>query len=200
MAARARGNGWAQLFWAAFGRSRNAMLLTDDRRVILDANAAIVNLLRRDRDSIVGRPLWELVAGGPLASKREWADALLAGRFDGKAELRAADSTVQVQWAATVETVTGGRRVLFVAINASRSGAHFRPTPADVVPTGALTPRQREVVHLIALGAAGPEIATELQISHETVRTHARNAMVKLGARSRAHLVARALGEGRTFR
>ena len=200
MAADMRGNGWAHLFSTAFRRSRNAMLLTDDRRVVLDANAAFVKLLGRDRHSIVGRPLWELVAGGPLASKGEWADALLAGRFDGDAELRAADSTVQVRWAATAETVTGGRRVLFVAINASRSGAHFRPGPDDAVPTGALTPRQREVVHLIALGASGPEIATELQISHETVRTHARNSMVKLGARSRAHLVARVLGEGHTLR
>jgi len=195
----AQPSGWAQLFSTAFERSRNAMLLTDDLRVILEANAAFVKLLGRGRDSIVGRPLWDLVAGGPLASRREWADALLAGRFYGQAELHAADGTVQIQWAATAETVTGGRRVLFVAINASRWGVHFRPSRADTVPTGALTPREREIVHLVALGAAGPEIATELQISHETVRTHVRNAMGKLGARSRAHLVARALAEGHTL-
>ena len=51
-------------------------------------------------------------------------------------------------------------------------------------------------MHLVSLGAAGPEIAGELQISHETVRTHVRNAMEKVGARSRAHLVAKALGDG----
>ena len=42
----------------------------------------------------------------------------------------------------------------------------------------------------------GPESADELHISHDTVRKHVRNAMTKLGARSRAHLVAKALGEG----
>jgi len=36
----------------------------------------------------------------------------------------------------------------------------------------------------------------ELGISEETVKTHVRNAMAKLGARSRAHLVAKALTGG----
>jgi DNA-binding CsgD family transcriptional regulator len=40
------------------------------------------------------------------------------------------------------------------------------------------------------------EIADELHIAHNTVRTHVRNAMVKVNARSRSHLVAVALGEG----
>lgn len=51
-------------------------------------------------------------------------------------------------------------------------------------------------MHLVSLGATGPEIADELVISPETVRTHVRNAMEKLGARSRAHLVAESLAEG----
>jgi len=52
------------------------------------------------------------------------------------------------------------------------------------------------VIRLIAHGASGPEIADELGISHNTVRTHAANAMDRLGARSRAHLVAKVLGDG----
>ena len=51
-----------------------------------------------------------------------------------------------------------------------------------------------EVVRLVALGQTGPEIADDLGIAHDTVRTHVRNAMDKLGARSRAHLVAKAFG------
>jgi len=39
-------------------------------------------------------------------------------------------------------------------------------------------------------------IAEELGIAHETVRTHVRNAQDKVGARSRAQLVAIALGNG----
>ena len=51
-------------------------------------------------------------------------------------------------------------------------------------------------MRLVALGDTGPEIAAELQISHNTVRTHVRNSMQRVGARSRAQLVAKALGEG----
>ena len=52
------------------------------------------------------------------------------------------------------------------------------------------------MVQLVALGHTGPEIAEELGIAHDTVRTHVRNAMDKVGARSRAHLVAKAMSEG----
>ena len=54
-------------------------------------------------------------------------------------------------------------------------------------------------MQLVAAGETGPEIAEHLRISHATVRTHVRNAMTKLGARSRAHLVAKALGEGHSL-
>jgi LuxR family maltose regulon positive regulatory protein len=46
------------------------------------------------------------------------------------------------------------------------------------------------------LGRTAPEIADELQISVNTVRTHLRNSMQRVGARSRAQLVAKALAEG----
>jgi DNA-binding CsgD family transcriptional regulator len=55
-------------------------------------------------------------------------------------------------------------------------------------------------VRLISLGRSGPEIAEDLQIAHNTVRTHVRNSMLKLGARSRAHLVAKALSSGVALR
>ena len=70
-----------------------------------------------------------------------------------------------------------------------------RPVP----PAGPTRRREREVVALVAMGATGREIAEELQIAHDTVRTHVRNAMTRLGARSRAHLVAKALGGGHIF-
>ena len=54
-------------------------------------------------------------------------------------------------------------------------------------------------MRLVAAGETGPEIAEHLHISHATVRTHVRNAMAKLGARSRAQLVAKALGEGHSL-
>ena len=52
-----------------------------------------------------------------------------------------------------------------------------------------LTPREREVVVLIALGLSNEEIARKIYISPSTAKTHAARAMTKVGARDRAQLV-----------
>jgi PAS domain S-box-containing protein len=187
---------WAGLFSAAFKQSRNPMALLDGDRRHVDVNGAHLKLLGYKRDELIGRPAWDIVIGGPAVSEAEFRAALRAGEFSGEAELRSADGgRVAVQWAATTEIVTGRRMVLVVALNTSRSGPRFRRTLSPEQ-SAILSAREREVVRLVALGNTGPEIADLLLIAHDTVRTHARNAMVKVGARSRAHLVAKALGEG----
>jgi PAS domain S-box-containing protein len=193
----ARDQGWTGLFSSAFTHSRNAMALVDERRRHVDVNGAYVRLLGYPRDHLLGRPLWELVRDGPQAQEAEWTAALAEGRFSGETELICADGhLVAVQWGATAENVTGRRLILFVALSVSRWGAQFRRDPPAEPPGMDLSARELEVVRLVALGASGPEIADELLISHNTVRTHVRNAMTKAGARSRAHLVARAIGDG----
>jgi PAS domain S-box-containing protein len=192
-------DGWRGLFSTAFAQSRNAMVLADDARRLVDVNAACLKLLGRSRDAVVGQPLWLFVAHGPQASPREWASAVADGRFSGETELLAADgSRVAVQWGASTEIVTGRRLILFVALGTSRWGRRFR-RDVDAGDPIALSDREREIVRLVAAGNTGPEIADELHITHHTVRTHVRNAMTKSGARSRAHLVAKAYGDGLAF-
>jgi PAS domain S-box-containing protein len=188
--------GGAKLFTSCFKQSRNAMFLLDDERAIVDVNAAALQLLGYRRNELIGRRVWELVVGGPLLTPREWEGKLREGDFTGSAEVRAADGhSVGIQFAATVEVVTGRRLVLYVALNVSRWGARFRREP--IAQTGrSLSHRELEIIRLVAMGSTGKEIADELHIAHDTVRTHVRNAMTKSGARSRAHLVAKALGEG----
>jgi DNA-binding NarL/FixJ family response regulator len=53
-----------------------------------------------------------------------------------------------------------------------------------------LSPREREVLELLVDGYSGPEIAERLFLSLETVRTHIRNAVGKLGARTRVQAAA----------
>ena len=188
---------WGKLFWAAFTQSRNAMVLLDGDRRIVDANGAYLKLLGYRREQIINRPIYTFNVGGPQMSPAEWRAAIAAGEFSGERELLAADgSKVCMQLAATTEIVTGRRLVLLVALSTSRWGSHFRRTTTLDTKPGALSQREREIVRLVALGHSGPEIADELQIAHDTVRTHTRNAMSKVGARSRAQLVAKALGEG----
>lgn len=190
-------NGWAGLFETAFRQSRNAMVLVDDRRIQIDVNGAFLKLLGYPRERLIGEPLYRFVAEHSRASAEEWAAALAVGRSTGEAELICADgSRASVQWGATVEVVTGRRLVLFVALSTSRWGGQFRRTTLQARDAAPLSKREQEIVRLIALGSTGPEIAEELQIAHDTVRTHVRNSMTKLRARSRAHLVANALGRG----
>jgi PAS domain S-box-containing protein len=196
--------GWSGLFSACFAQSRNAMLLLDAQRRHRDVNGAYLRLLGYRRSELIGRPVWEIVQGGPLDTEAEWRNHMSEGRFAGDAVMLAADGgTVRVHWGATVEVVTGQRLVLFVALSTSMAGAHFRRGPGggglDADALRPLSDREREILYLIALGHTSPEIADMLQITHNTVRTHARNAMDKTGARSRAHLVAKALGEGLAF-
>jgi PAS domain S-box-containing protein len=190
-------DGWSALFSSAFRQSKNPMALVDDGRRVVDANPAILRLLGRGRDQVVGRHIWDFVVGGPLFTPAQWRAALAAHRFHGEAELVRADgSHVGVQWAGETEVATGRRLVLFVALSTSRWGGSFRRSVEIDHEPDELSPRELEIVRLIAHGESGPEIAAELHIAHDTVRTHVRNAMKKVGARSRAHLVAKVLGEG----
>ena len=173
------------------------MVLLDEERRQVDVNGAYLKLLGYRRADVLGHPVYEIVKGGPMATPAEWHALIGLGQFSGAGELVAADgNTVNVQYAAHTELVTGRQLVLFVAVSTSRIGRHFRRDVSDDSKLGELTDRELEIVRLVARGESGPEIAADLHIAHNTVRTHVRNAMTKLGARSRAHLVAKALGEG----
>ena len=59
-----------------------------------------------------------------------------------------------------------------------------------------LTPRQREILHLIARGYATREIASQLHVSVKTVETHRTHIMEKLDLHSRTELIKFALRQG----
>ena len=59
-----------------------------------------------------------------------------------------------------------------------------------------LSPREREVMSLLARGLKGPQVAERLRISPDTVRTHIENAMQKLEARTRVQAIAICLQHG----
>lgn len=56
-----------------------------------------------------------------------------------------------------------------------------------------VTPRQRQILQMFANGLSTAEAAKRLGLSAETVRTHAKASLPRLGARDRAHAVAIAL-------
>jgi PAS domain S-box-containing protein len=190
-------DGWRKLFTVAFKRSRNAMVLADEQRRIVDINRAFCNLVQRRRADLIGTPLYSVVQAGTEVSDKRWHELLEQDESVGDAIIDLPDGgTVRVHWAAHPETVTGRRLVLIVSVSTYRAGRYFRREVDNDAESGELSERELEIVRLVAMGYSGPEIAEQLHISHNTVRTHIHNAMVKTHARSRAHLVAKALGGG----
>jgi DNA-binding NarL/FixJ family response regulator len=61
---------------------------------------------------------------------------------------------------------------------------------------GRLTPREREILSLMAEGAGNRMIAETLVISENTVRNHVRSVLEKMHARSRTEAVVRAVKAG----
>jgi DNA-binding NarL/FixJ family response regulator len=90
-----------------------------------------------------------------------------------------------------VRVVASGEALLSPSVT-RRLIAEFasRTREASSLPgVGDLTPREREVVALIASGLSNQEIARKIYVSQSTVKTHAARAMTKLAARDRAQLV-----------
>jgi PAS domain S-box-containing protein len=174
------------------------MALLDDHRRHIDVNDAYLQLLGYGRPAFIGRPFYEFVVDGPILSPRQVHALLIRqSQVTGMVDLKCADGKyATVEIAAHPEIVTGKQLILLVGLRVGRRSrrdlhGHQSHRAAEM-----LTPREVEIVELIAVGLSGPEIGTELHLAHNTVRTHVHNAMVKLGAHSRAQLVAKALGEG----
>ena len=79
-------------------------------------------------------------------------------------------------------------------------GAYVDPridrSPPGARAATALSPRERDVLVLMAEGLTAELVAERLGVGVETVRTHVRNAVRKLGARNRVHAIALALDRG----
>jgi two-component system, NarL family, response regulator YdfI len=69
-------------------------------------------------------------------------------------------------------------------------------SPDDESPLEELTPREAEVLQLLAEGLGNKEIALRLNISEHTIKFHIRSILGKLGAASRTDAVARGLRGG----
>jgi DNA-binding NarL/FixJ family response regulator len=91
---------------------------------------------------------------------------------------------------------TAASELLMRAVNAALAQENFiDPAVPPAGSRGKLTRRQREILQLIANGESTTAASRELGLSEETVKTHTKNALGRLGARNRTHAVAIALRE-----
>lgn len=81
---------------------------------------------------------------------------------------------------------------------ATAAAAQERFIDADVPPKGSrgvITKRQREILQLLADGESTTVAARQLDLSEETVKTHIKSTLARLGAKNRSHAVAIGLRE-----
>ena len=183
------------------------MLIADDQRRWVTGNAAAGQLLGIPREQIP----WATMDDVTPASERsrleeQWEAFLGSGGAEGLYELFVPGrEPVPVEFGAVAHVQPSRHLAVFMALEPEAAGAGTTTLiggPAwsvivkDDEGRSALTRREREVLTLIAAGGRSEDVADELFVSPETVKSHVQNALSKLGARTRAHAVAIALVTG----
>jgi DNA-binding NarL/FixJ family response regulator len=128
------------------------------------------------------------------ADDRSVLDALRAGALG---YLTKDAGAAEIQQA--LHRVVGGQAALDPAVQ-----LHLVEAIADGPPSGSapgslpdsLTPREAEVLTLIAAGLSNAEIAERLVVSEATVKSHVNHMLAKIGARDRAQAVGYAYRHG----
>lgn len=104
-----------------------------------------------------------------------------------------AGAALQAGAAAYVSRTSGAEELWRAAQAALAQESFVDPAVPPRGSRGRLTRRQRQILQMLANGESTAVAARELDLSEETIKTHTKNALARLGARNRTHAVAIAL-------
>jgi PAS domain S-box-containing protein len=183
------------------------VIVTDADGLVTVWNARCEELLGWTRDEAVGRPARELTVPTALrGTGREVMSTLESGEsWQGTFPLRRKDESTLRAFMKCSPVLDSDQRVVgMVAVAIELGDSELAQAVRQPVGDGnrapstgrrsrSLSPREREVLALLARGLTGEQIAERLVLSPETVRTHIRNAREKLGASTRVEAVTMAL-------
>jgi DNA-binding NarL/FixJ family response regulator len=155
--------------------------------VLMDLELPGLDALQVTRLLVTGGACTHVLMLGSIGGDEELFGALHAG-----ASGFVVDEAEPAELLHAIRSVSEGHAVLSPSVTrrlidelASHPDRH-RPIPERL---DELTPREREVMGLVAMGLTNREIAERLVVSPATAKTHVSRAMLKLHARDRAQLV-----------
>ncbi|WAL98784.1 response regulator [Streptomyces sp. Je 1-369] len=171
---------------AAVRRTRPDVVLMDIRMPGLDGLAATRRIMADPSPALDGRPCRVIILT-TFDLDHYVYEALNAGASGFLLK----DVTPE-QLVAAVRLISAGDALLAPTITRRLVERFARPAAGKPPPTGdltALTPRELEVLRLLARGLSNAELAADLSLSIETVKTHVTRILTKLHLRDRVQAV-----------
>jgi PAS domain S-box-containing protein len=183
-----------------------AVIATDADGVVTTWNARAEALYGWTRDEAIGRHIAELtVPDDARDTAQEIMAAIQRGEsWQGSFLLRRKDGSRFTAFVKDSPVLDEDRNLIgIVGVSIEIGDPELARAVRSVISDGnhhkagrrtrGLSPRERQVLALLARGLTGEQIAERLVLSPETVRTHIRNAREKLGASTRVEAVTMAL-------
>jgi PAS domain S-box-containing protein len=182
-----------------------AVIATDATGLVTTWNARAEALYGWTREEALGRDVRDLTVP---ENERHNAGQIIAALQQGESwqgafRLRRKDGSLFTAYVKDSPILDDeGRLTGMVGVSIEIADPHLASAVRSLVSsdghgmhrrTRTLSPREREVLALLARGLTGEQIAERLVLSPETVRTHIRNAREKLGASTRVEAVTMAL-------
>jgi DNA-binding CsgD family transcriptional regulator len=183
------------LLWTFIDTAPVPVLAADDERQILRVNSRWCDLTGYDADAVTAMRIDDILAPESRPGiEMRWTDLVGTGLATARVVLLRPDHVrIALRYGAFANVIAGVHVGAYLP-EPGQEGRSMRPARARRA--GQLTRREQESLRLVAMGMTTHAAAEQLGISPETVRTHVRNAMNKLGARTRAQAIAVAMRDG----
>jgi DNA-binding NarL/FixJ family response regulator len=168
--------------------------LLDPDVVLMDVRMPDVDGITATRDLLAAYPSVKVVILTTFDQDDYIFGALGAGASGFLLKRTAPEELV-----AAIHTIAAGDSLLSPSVTrrvVERMSGQPPPDSARDARRDELTPREREVLSLVARGLSNREIAAELVIEESTVKTHVKRILAKVGARDRVQAVIFAYASG----